>query len=126
MKILFSVSVLLIVWGFNASAQKIIKARDAKKYIGKEIIVVGKLCDFSNSSYIQAATYNIETDSSHVGLTVILQGQYYQAVTSQDFDNPKSLWIGNYIGKLVKIKGIVKVDDHNDIWVDATDRLMLK
>jgi hypothetical protein len=106
-----------------ASAQKIINAKKARKYVGQEVIVTGKLISFGNSSYLQAANFVLGADSNHKQLTVILQGIYYQKGENEKFS--QECWIGNYINKVVEIKGIIRRDG-KIVWMDATDQLVLK
>jgi hypothetical protein len=114
--LLILISIVMLNQNLLAQDSKIIKAADARKYIGKEIIVKGQLCDFGNSSYAQFAWFYLGSDTAHKQLMVLIQGDTYQ--------KDSKVWIGSYIGKEVQIKGIVKGD--KEVYLDATDTLMLK
>jgi hypothetical protein len=116
MKILILwLSLLMYCSGFSAQHYPIIKAKNAKKFINKEVIVVGRLCGFSNSSYVQTGWLYLGPDTAHKQLEVVIQGENYGKGKG---------WIGNYIGKEIQIRGIVR--KNNSIYLEATDTLKLK
>lgn len=92
--------VFVALFTCKASAQKVIKAKDAYKYIGKTIIVEGKLTNWGNSSYAQFATFDLGTNKIPKQLTVVSQGLNYT-------ESKARTWVGNYLGKSVWIKGLV-------------------
>ncbi len=108
--------VLMLNQKLSAQNYQIVKAGNAHRYIGKEVIVKGKLCCFGNSSYAQVAWFYLGPDTANKQLKVVIQGNTYL--------NSGKIWIGNYKGKEVQIKGIVKGD--KEIYLDATDTLKLK
>jgi hypothetical protein len=108
-------SLLSLNLKLSTQSCQIIKAKNARKYINKEVIVIGKLCSYGNSSYLQYAWFNLGPDSAHIQLKVLIQGKSYY--------NGK-IHISYYVGKEISIKGIVKSD--TEIYLDATDTLKLK
>ena len=117
MRLLFLLlSIVMLNQKLLAQDYKIIKAADARKYIGKEIVVKGQLCSFGNSSYAQFAWFYLGSDTAQKQLMVVIQGNTYL--------RGSKIWIGSYKGKEVQIKGIVKGD--KEIYLDATDTLILK
>lgn len=48
-----------------------ISAKDAKRHVGKEVIVRGKLIEFGNSSYGQFAWFYLGPDTAHKQLKVL-------------------------------------------------------
>jgi hypothetical protein len=112
---LLSLQLLLLSMNLSTQSCPTIKARNAHQYIGKEVIVEGRLCSYGNSSYLQFASLYLGPDTSHKQLEVLIQGgNYYKG----------KIWIGNYVGKEVRIRGIVKKD--KGVYLDATDTLKLK
>ena len=55
--VVFSCLVLLLA--YNVSAQKVIKSREAYKYIGKEVTVRDRYWLGFNSSYVQTACFKL-------------------------------------------------------------------
>jgi hypothetical protein len=93
----------------------LIKARNAKKYIGKEVIVYGKFIKGGNSSYAQSAWFYLGSDTGHKDLKVIIQGKLYAAGQGRS--------ILDYNMQIVEIKGIVKGE--KELYLDATDTLKI-
>lgn len=93
----------------------LIKARNAKKYVGKEVIVYGKFIKGGNSSYAQSAWFYLGSDTAHKDLKVIVQGKVYAAGQSKP--------ILAYNNQTVAIKGIVKGE--KEVYLDATDTLKI-
>jgi len=91
----------------------LIKAKNAKKYNGKEVIVYGKFIKGGNSSYAQSAWFYLGSDTGHKDLKVIIQGKLYAAGQSKP--------IVDYSMQMVEIKGIVKGE--KEVYLDATDTL---
>jgi hypothetical protein len=104
---------------YKASAQKVIKAKDAHKYIGETIVVEGRLTNWVNSSYAQSAAFYIGTNRNPKQLTIISQGSHYT-------DTKAKTWVGNYIGKIVLIQGTVIQPDRNGLVMNMLDTIRLK
>jgi hypothetical protein len=94
----------------------IIRPNQAKRYVGTEVIVRGKLVNFANSSYAQFATLSLGRDTSNVELMVIIQGEHY---TKSDQKTPTI----HYIGMLIEIKGQVLKDEK--VYLRALDTIKL-
>ena len=77
MKGIVILAVLLTLLAYKISAQKVIKAKNAYRFIGKEVTVKDRYRLSFNSSYVQAACFKLGPDSAHVQLTVYIQGELY-------------------------------------------------
>lgn len=94
-----------------------ISAKDAKRHVGKEVIVRGKLIEFGNSSYGQFAWFYLGPDTAHKQLKVLLQGNFYT-------NYPGKIPIQNYKGKEILIKGMIS-GNQKDIYLNASDTINL-
>lgn len=103
----------------KASAQKIIKAKDAHKYIGKTIVIEGKLTNWVNSSYAQFATFDIGTNRNPKQVIVVSQGAHFT-------DTKAKTWVGKYKGKTVLIQGTMIQPDTIGVWMNMLDTIRLK
>jgi len=61
----------------NVSGQSVIRAKYAYKHLGQEVTVRDKYWFGFNSSYLQIACLKLGPDSTHVQLTVYIQGKFY-------------------------------------------------
>jgi len=68
---------LMLLVVYKGSAQKVIDSKDAHKYIGKEVTVKDRYWIGFNSSYVQIACFKLGPDSTHIQLTVYVQGALY-------------------------------------------------
>jgi hypothetical protein len=103
---------LVFLYVFAIGQTQTITARLAKKLVGQEVIVRGKLCAFANSSYAQTGWYYLGKDTAHRESSVVVHGKIYGAA---------KIWVGKYICKKVLIKGIVR--NKNGLFLEATDTM---
>jgi hypothetical protein len=115
----FLIIAFVALFTCKASAQKTIKAKDAHKYIGKTIIIEGKLTSWIISSYAQFATFDIGTNRNPKQVTVVSEGAHYK-------DTNAKTWIGKYRGKTVLIKGTMIQSDTIGVWMNMLDTIRLK
>ncbi len=106
---------LLAVAIINLKKCPVINAGQAKRYVGKEVILRDRMIRSGNSSYAQSAWFEVGKDTSHT-LMVFIQGNLYQNQTAKTS-------IKNYIGKIIEVKGIVQND--KSVYLNATDTIKL-
>jgi hypothetical protein len=111
--------VFVALFTCKVSAQRIIKAKDAREYIGKTIVIEGKLTNWVNSSYAQFATFDIGTNRNPKQVTVVSQGAHYT-------DTKAKTWVGKYLGKTVLVKGTMIQLDTIGVWMNMLDTIRLK
>ena len=113
---LIFITALTLALHISAQECPIIKAKSAKHFIGKEVIVTGKFIRGGNSSYAQFAWFYLGRDTAHKQIKVLIQGKQYSVRNTRP--------ITDYDGKEVAIRGFVK--ENKEIYLEATDTLKLK
>jgi len=89
----------VLLFAYKVSAQKVIKARDAYRYIGKEVTVKDRYWLGYNSSYIQSACFKLGPDSTHIQLTVYIQGTLYSEGKFGIINKDKTIQLAGIIYK---------------------------
>jgi hypothetical protein len=83
----------------KASAQEVIKAKDAHQYVGKIVTVIGKIKYIAGPGYLSSMSFQLVTDSSEVGIAITI---------------PMKIWSKSKVlnekqtGKIMKAKGLIE------------------
>jgi len=101
---------IIMLLTFKVSAQQVIKAKDAYKYVGKEITVRDIWKVGFSSCYIQAASLHLGVDTVHVQLIVYIQGELYKKNNFGVFRQDKT----------VELTGIVYKGKDGQLYMNET------
>jgi len=91
------------LWAFfilGASAQEAIKAKDANKYVGQNVTVIGKIRSVAGPGISSSVYWYVATDSVEVGLSVEIPIKVWGKSKIR-------LYTDNLKGKSVKIYGLI-------------------
>lgn len=84
-----------------ALAQEVVKAKDARDYIGKRVIIIGKIKSIAGPGYLSSMSFYLVTDSVEIGFSVTV---------------PLKVWRKSKVlnekqqGKTMKVTGLVKLN----------------
>lgn len=70
MKNISSLLIIASIFTYKASAQKIIKAKDAQQYIGKIVTVMGNIKYIAGPGYLSSTSFQLVNDNSEVGVVI--------------------------------------------------------
>ncbi|WP_395054444.1 hypothetical protein [Flavobacterium sp.] len=96
---------VFLVLGFSTSifAQEVITSQQAKDYIGKEVVLKGKIASIKLASEGKSTNYiNIDKAYPNNVFTVVVSNKYLEE---------NKLDIANSVGKEITVKGTITVYD---------------
>lgn len=82
-------------------AQEVIKAKDAYKYIGKRVTIIGKIKFMAGPGYTSSIFYSLVTDSAEIGIGVTVPIKVWRK--SKVLNTNKE-------GKTMKVTGLIKLN----------------
>jgi hypothetical protein len=113
--------VLLIAFAVPVYAQKVIKAKDAYKYAGKEVYVIGKIMSAGGPGYSDDMSLYLATDSTETGVAVLISFS-----TWSKYEDRKGLLAADVKGKIVKVYGKVERYGEQDPFIKIEKASNLK
>jgi hypothetical protein len=82
-------------------AQKAIKAKDAPKYVGKKVTIIGTIKSVAGPGYLTSMSFYLVTDSVDVGIAIVVPMKIWSK--SKVFNE-------NQKGKIMKVTGLIKLN----------------
>ncbi|RFZ95255.1 hypothetical protein D0C36_06930 [Mucilaginibacter conchicola] len=95
--------ILLVFFARPALAQKIIAAKDANRYGGKEVYVIGKIVNVAGPGYSRDMSIFVASDSTELGVSVVIPFKIWSK-----YENRKGLLAADVKGKKIKVYGRIE------------------
>jgi hypothetical protein len=101
MRKILGIVFLAIKLASGASAQEVIKAKDAHNYIGKTVTIIGKIKYIAGPGLLSSMSFYLVTDSTKIGIDVTIPIEIW---------SKSKVLNENQEGKIMKVTGLIKLN----------------